>query len=105
MMGWYGFSGVEKLGTRQIPFLRMFCQSSPSWISPLTPIFSMIKPFSLGREGSISGMVMAGVGVGLGVGLSVGLRVGQIPFCDGLLVVFLSWMTVEAIVEASASEV
>ena len=72
--------GEPKLGTRQMPVRRIFCQSSPSWIWPRTPIFSIIRPFSIGREGSTSGrgrefgaigwipasagMTVVGVGVG-----------------------------------------
>ncbi len=111
MTGWKGFSGVEKLGTLQMPFFRIFCQSSPSWISPRTPIFSMISPFSLGREGSTSGRTIAGVGVGVGegdgakVGIEVGLGLGQSPEAGDGVAAIAGWMTVEAIVEASESEV
>ena len=68
-------SGELKLGTRQIPFLSIVSQFSPSWISPRTPILSMIRPFFSGREGSKSGSA-GGVGVGVGVMYMIGVGVG-----------------------------
>ena len=77
--------GVPKLGTRQMPILRILLTSSPSCIWPRTPILSIIKPFSEGREestsgrerlilldsGSEPGMTVVGVGVGEGLGLVI----------------------------------
>lgn len=65
---------MAKSGTLQMPFLRIFCQSSPSFIFPLTPIVSMMRPLSVGSEGLTGGSgLMAVVGVGTGV---VGIGVG-----------------------------
>lgn len=46
-----------------MPVFSMAAQSSPSWISPLTPVFSIITPFSSGRLGSKVGGRAVGVGV------------------------------------------
>ncbi len=55
-------TGVAKSGTLQIPFLRILCQSSPSFISPLTPMESIMRPFWVGRLGSTGGSETVGVG-------------------------------------------
>ncbi len=69
MIGWLESEGVPKSGTRQMPCLRRFCQSVPSWISPRTPMESIMRPFSAGRDGSTSGMIGVGIGDGSGVGI------------------------------------
>ena len=83
-------SGVPNSGTRQTPCLSISSQSVPSCISPLTPILSMRRPFSLGSEGSMSGRGGITAGVGVGDGKDVGNESAE---------------TVEAIVEASMPEV
>ncbi len=65
-------------------------------MSPLTPILSIIKPFSLGREGSMSGRGGVTTGVG-GTMVGIGVEDGKVPGCE-------SAETVEAIVVASVPE-
>ena len=54
-MGWLLSSGVPKLGTCQMPVFKISCQFFPGWISPLTPMLSIIRPGCLGRERSRGG--------------------------------------------------
>lgn len=86
--------GVAKFGTRQRPLRRIFCQSSPSFRAPLTPILLIIRPFSLGRLGSVGGSFFVGVGVGDGLEVIVG--VGS--------ALGISWVMVSPMVVASISE-
>lgn len=96
MMGWLLLElGAAKLGTRQMPFLRRFCQSSPSWSSPLTPMDSMIRPFLVGRERSRGGREISDLRSRMSVGGGVGVGVS-----DGV-----AFDVVEASVEARAWEV
>ncbi len=91
--------GVAKSGTLQMPFLRMFCQSSPSLSLPLTPILSMMRPFSSGKDGSTGGhlslRLRGGVFVSVGVGDGVGEAEGD----------KVTGVTVSRIVVARTSEV
>lgn len=98
MTGLSESSEMPKLGTRQIPSLSIFSQFSPSWIEPRTPILSIMRPFSAGREGSTSGSVIEGVGEGVRMGLEGGCIFVGVIIGEGI------WETVKARVEARVSD-